>query len=146
MSGKECIARAIVAMQQGRRDECLAFMAKACGEFGDDLTQFTSEIQRPAPTAARIDGSTPQAENTIAPSLASSGSSDFLLLSRRLARQIAVASSLEDGVELDEDVEPADESFADEFYSLGNGDDGVDEDEDDEALASVISGPIRYKS
>lgn len=147
MSGKLNLALAVIALQHGNKDDCLSYMAKAA-EFGDDLTQFVSEIMRPAPTAARNEGSTPQAENTIAPSLAATASTSFITLTNRMARTMAIASSLDDGDELD--AEMADEAFDDDF-DLEFGPNGVDEDEEDEddeeedmeAVASV--GPIRYK-
>ncbi|MNV17399.1 hypothetical protein D3C71_1081870 [compost metagenome] len=144
MSGKLNLALAVIAMQHGNKDDCLSYMAKAA-EFGDDLTSFVSEIIKPPPRAARNDGSTPQAENTLSPSLASTD--DFVSLSNRVSRVMALAASLDDGDELD--FEPADESF--DELELDTGESGVDEDEDDdeeddeeEATAST-AGPIRYK-
>lgn len=148
MSGKLNLALAVIALQQGNKDDCLSYMAKAA-EFGDDLTSFVSEVMRPAPTAARNEGSTPQAENTIAPSLAATASADFVTLTNRVARQMALAACLDDGDEMD--AEMSDEAFDDDF-DLDTGPNGVDEDEEDEdfeededleAVASV--GPIRYK-
>lgn len=147
MSGKLNLALAVIAMQHGNTDDCLSYMAKAA-EFGDDLTSFVSEIIRPPPRAARNDGSTPQAENTLSPSLASS-QEDFVSLSNRVSRVMAIAASLDNGDETD--AEQADESF-DDLY-LDTGEDGVDEDDEDEdeedvdeeAVASTTAGPIRYK-
>lgn len=148
MSGKLNLALAVIAMQHGNTDDCLSYMAKAA-EFGDDLTSFVSEIIKPPPRAARNDGSTPQAENTLSPSLASSKNEDFVTLSNRVSRVMAMASSLDNGDFLD--AEQADESFDDLYLDTGN--DGVDEDDEDddeedveeEAVASTTAGPIRYK-
>ena len=151
MSGKLNLALAVLAFREGNQADCLQYMAKA-GEFGDDLTQFVSEIMQPAPTAVRNDGSTPQAENTIAPSLASEASADFIALSRRVSRQIATASFLDDGDELD--AEYPDESLEDDLF-LDDEPEGVDDDLDDEddedeeeavASAQPSVGPVRYKS
>jgi hypothetical protein len=143
MSGKLNLALAVIAMQHGNKDDCLSYMAKAT-EFGDDLNSFVSEIIKSPPRAARNDGSTPQAENTLSPSLAST---DFVALSNRVSRVMALAASLDDGDEMD--FEPADESYD---IELDTGIDGVDEDEEDEeddedveAIASTSTGPIRYK-
>lgn len=151
MSGKLNLALAVIALQHGNKDECLSYMAKAA-EFGDDLTQFVTEVIKPPPRAARNDGATPQAENTIAPSLAATASSgpDFAVLANRLSRVMAVASTIDDGDEMEEDY--PDETLEDFDLELETGDDGVDEDEEDEddeefddeeAVAS--SGPVRYK-
>lgn len=143
MSGKLNLALAVIAMQHGNKDDCLSYMAKAAGEFGDDLTQFVSEVIKPPPRAARNDGSVPQAENTLSPSLAST---DFVSLSNRVSRVMALASRLDEGDEMD--FEPADESYD---IELDTGIDGVDEDEEDEeaeveeAVASTTVGRIRYK-
>lgn len=156
MSGKLNLALAVIAYQQGNKDDCLSYMAKA-GEFGDDLTQFVSEIIHPTPTAVRNDGSTPQAENTIAPSLAAvAASDDFINLSRRVSRQMALASTLDEGDELEEDL--SDETYEDDDFVLDDEPEGLDEDsdeddfEDDEDEESIASadvpagiGPIRYK-
>lgn len=155
MSGKLNLALAVLAFREGNSEDCLQYLAKANGEFGDDLTNFVSEVMQPAPTAVRNDGSTPQAENTIAPSLASEASaSDFVALSRRVSRQIATASYLEDGDELDEEY--PDESLEDDLF-LDDEPEGVDDDLDDEddedeleeeavANAQQGVGPVRYKS
>lgn len=149
MSGKLNLALAVIAMQHGNKDECLGYMAKAA-EFGDDLTEFVSEIIKPPPRAARNDGATPSAENTLAPSLATaSAQPDFAVLANRLSRIMAVASAIDDGDEMDEDY--PDETLEGFDLELDTGDDGVDEDEEDEdeefedeeAVASA--GPIRYK-
>lgn len=157
MSGRQFLALAVIALQQGNQEDCLKYMAKA-GEFGDDLTQFVSEVMQPAPTAVRNDGSTPQAENTLAPSLAAASATDFVSLSNRVSRQLAIASFLDEGDELDGD-DLADDAF-DEDEDLEDDEDveAVDEDledeeeeeEDEEATASAdvqatLSGPIRYK-
>lgn len=150
MSGKLNLALAVIAMQHGNKADCLSYMAKAA-EFGDDLTDFVSEIIKPPPRAARNDGSTPQAENTLSPSLASSNA-DFVTLGNRVSRVMAIAASLDRGDEME--AEQADESFDDDLY-LDTGIDGVDEDDEDEdedeedveeeAVASTTAGPIRYK-
>lgn len=157
MSGKQFLALAVIALQQGNQEDCLKYMAKA-GEFGDDLTQFVSEVMKPAPTAVRNDGSTPQAENTLAPSLAAASATDFVSLSNRVSRQLATASFLDDGDELDGD-DFADDALDEDFLEDDEDVNGVDEDleedeeeadEEEEAVAStaqvVLSGPIRYKS
>ena len=160
MSGKLNLALAVIAYQQGNKDDCLSYMAKA-GEFGDDLTQFVSEVMKPAPTAVRNDGSTPQAENTIAPSLAAvAASDDFINLTRRLSRQMALASVLDEGDELEEDlVDDEEDDFIlddepeglDEDLDEGDleedDEEEVDEDEESVASADVPTGigPIRYK-
>lgn len=149
MSGKLNLALAVIAMQHGNKDDCLSYMAKAAGEFGDDLTSFVSEIIKPPPRAARNDGSTPQAENTLSPSLASSNA-DFVTLGNRVSRVMAIAASLDFGDEME--AEQADEFFDDDL-ELDTGINGVDEDDEDEdeedveeeALASTTAGPIRYK-
>lgn len=153
MSGRLNLALAVIAMQHGNKDDCLSYMAKAA-EFGDDLTQFVSEVIKPPPRAARNDSATPSAENTIAPSLAATASSgvDFTVLANRLSRITAVASALDEGDEMEEDY--PDETLEAFDLELDTGDNGVDEDEEDaeddeefeddtEAVAS--SGPVRYK-
>ena len=143
MSGKLNLALAVIAMQHGNKADCLSYMAKAA-EFGDDLTDFVSEIIKPPPRAAR-NASVPAAENTLSPSLASSNA-DFVTLGNRVSRVMAIAASLDYGDEMD--AEQADEAFDDDL-ELDTGIDGVDEDDEDEdeedmeAVASV--GPIRYK-
>lgn len=157
MNGRQFLALAVIALQQGNKDDCYQYMAKAA-EFGDDLTQFVSEVIKPAPTAVRNDGSTPQAENTLAPSLAAASATDFVSLSNRVSRQLATASFLDDGDELDGD-DFADDALDEDFLEDDEDVNGVDEDleedeeeadEEEEAVASttqaVLSGPIRYKS
>lgn len=154
MSCKQMVALAVLAFQKGNKDECLQYMAKA-GEFGDDLTQFVSEVMQPAPTAVRNDGSTPQAENTLAPSLAANASAEnFVHLTNRLSRQLATASFLDEDEELD--AFPSDDALDDLEYELEDDVNGLDEDsededdsDDEEAVASAglaECGPIRYKS
>lgn len=160
MSGRQFLALAVIALQKGNKDDCLGYLAKA-GEFQDDLTQFVTEVMQPSPTAVRNDGTTPQAENTIAPSLAAVASAtDFISLSHRVSRHLAVASYLDEDDELEEDF--AEEALDDIEFELEDDVEGIDEDlEDDEseeedddvdeeAVASADvpehrCGPIRYK-
>lgn len=155
MSGRQFLALAVIALQQGNKDDCYQYMAKAA-EFGDDLTQFVSEVIKPPPTAVRNDGSTPQAENTLAPSLAAASATDFVSLSNRVSRQLATASFLDEGDELDgddlaDDAFPEDEDLEDDEDVNGVDEDLEDEEEEEdeeEAVASAdapMSGPIRYK-
>lgn len=131
------LALAVLAYQNGDRDSCLDYIAKA-GEFGDDLTQFVSEVMKPAPVAVRNGGVSAPSENTLSPSLAS----DFISLSSRVARELVLAGKLDDDEELVE-------SSADEYFD-------EDDEEDLEAEAcgdwefdgiseSSSVGPIRYR-
>lgn len=133
MSGKHNLALAVVAMQKGEKDNALAYLSKAC-EYQDDLTQFVSEFSPLAPEAA-LNGTVSDSDNTIAPSLATASSDGFLSLSARVSRHMALASSLDDGDELDAEQ-------SEEFLAESS------EDEDDQEVESTSSavGPVRYKS
>lgn len=143
MSGKFNLALAVIAFQKGNTEDCLSYMAKA-GEFGDDLTQFVGEVIKPMPSATRNRPATPQSENTIAPSLAAVGSSDFVSLSNRISRQLALAGHVDEGDEIVEDM--PEESVASDDVILDNGVPGIDEEEEATASSSNQGvGPIRYK-
>jgi hypothetical protein len=127
---KECklnIALALLAFQNGNKDQCLEHVSKAC-TFGDDLTQFVSEVI-PQTGSMRNGTISNPSENTLSPSLAS----DFLSLSSRVARELALAGKLDDDEEL---VEATADVYSDE-------DDLDDEDFHGISEASCI-GPVRY--
>lgn len=142
MNGTRYLALAVLAMQNGNKEACDEFMAKAA-EFGDDLTGFVAQIMRTGNSATRNAPATPQSENTIAPALRAVASASFVDSVDRISRDIAIASYLDE----DEDLEQlqADESF-DDIGELETDVEGFDEDEE-EATASVKSwcGPVRYK-
>lgn len=142
MNGKRYLALAVLALQNGNKEACDEFMAKAA-EFGDDLTDWVTQIIRTGNSATRNAPATPQAENTIAPSLHAVASAKFINDVDRLSRDIAIASYLDPDEELEE--QQADESF-DTLDDLETDVEGFDEDQE-EATASTTSGcgPVRYK-
>lgn len=70
MSCTTNLALAAMAYKEGNKEECLDYIAKAC-EFGDDLTQFVSEVIR-KPSSPRNFSNNNPSDNTLSPSLASS--------------------------------------------------------------------------
>lgn len=140
---RDYLVQALQAIQSGKSDECIQFMSKAA-EFGDDLTQFVDEVKRIGNTATRTSPGTSQTENTISPSLqiSTASSTRFIDEAERLARQMAIASYVDEDDEVVE--EQADESFAEdelepfsEDYELGMEPDGFDED--------AAIGPVQFK-
>ncbi len=127
----------------------------------DGFENFISEITGQPPVSALTDGSVPQAENTIAPSIASE-SSDFQSLSsivEELAAEFSMSNTLIDDGDFEEESRSSDESEEEESTSSYREDpseedddaeepeeeDGEEEDSIEATAYTETIGPVRFK-